>query len=337
MKVLLTGAFGNVGLSTLRELVRQGHTVRCFDLPTRANRRAAARCGAHEIVWGDIRRPEEVAAAVAGQEAVIHLVAIFPPHSEAHPDRAEAVNVGGTKHILAAIAACPQPPRLVYASSVAVFGHVHHRPPPRTVAETPQATDHYTAHKIACEGLVRASVGPWAILRLCAIVPVVLVGKDPRLMFREMFVVPPEQRVECVHTRDAGLALTNAVASAEVWGKTLLIGGGASCQMYGRDFIGRQLEVLGFGRFPESAFGTDPFHTDWVDSAESQRLLRYQRHSYEDYLAEFNHSLGLGRAAIRLTKPLLRWLMLKQSPYYGKRVAPNERPLRVGEAGEAEE
>jgi len=37
MNVLLTGAFGNVGLSTLEELLRQGHQVRCFDLKTRAN------------------------------------------------------------------------------------------------------------------------------------------------------------------------------------------------------------------------------------------------------------------------------------------------------------
>lgn len=32
MKVLLTGAFGNIGLQTLRELLAHGHTVRCFDV-----------------------------------------------------------------------------------------------------------------------------------------------------------------------------------------------------------------------------------------------------------------------------------------------------------------
>ena len=37
MNVLLTGSFGNIGRSTLGELVGAGHRVRCFDLPTRSN------------------------------------------------------------------------------------------------------------------------------------------------------------------------------------------------------------------------------------------------------------------------------------------------------------
>jgi UDP-glucose 4-epimerase len=319
MKVLLTGAFGNVGMSTLQELLRQGHVVRCFDLSTRANRRAAARCAAHEIHWGDIRSPEAVTAAVADQDAVIHLVAIFPPHSEAVPGRAEAVNVGGTKNVLAAIAASPRSPKLVYASSVAVYGHAHHRPPPRTVDEAIEPTDHYTAHKTECERLIRESEQQWAILRLCAIVPVVLAGKDPRLMFREMFAVPPDQRVECVHTHDAGYAFAAAVTSNEVWGKTLLIGGGPTCQMTGREFIGRTLDELGIGRFPDGAYSTDPFHTDWVDTEESQRLLGFQRRSFDDYLAELRASLGVQRSLITLIRPAMRWLVLKQSPYYGGR------------------
>ena len=66
MKVLLTGAFGNVGTSTLEELAERGHQVRCFDLQTKANRRTAKRfAGQMEVVWGDLRNPEAVADAVA--------------------------------------------------------------------------------------------------------------------------------------------------------------------------------------------------------------------------------------------------------------------------------
>src|SRR5690242_18426283 len=107
MKILLTGAFGNVGASTAQELLRQGHAVRALDLPTWANRRTARRSGIKDIVWGDMRQPEIVAAAVADREVVIHLAAIFPPHSEVAPARAEEVNVGGTRNLLAAIAAEP--------------------------------------------------------------------------------------------------------------------------------------------------------------------------------------------------------------------------------------
>jgi nucleoside-diphosphate-sugar epimerase len=43
MKVLITGAFGNVGSHSLRELLARGHTVRAFDVPTPANQKIARR------------------------------------------------------------------------------------------------------------------------------------------------------------------------------------------------------------------------------------------------------------------------------------------------------
>ena len=43
---------------------------------------------------------------------------------------------------------------------------------------------------------------------------------------------------------------------------------------------------------PEEAFGTTPFPTDWVDTAESQRLLDYQRRDLGDYIQEMVTLLG---------------------------------------------
>ncbi|MCL4505800.1 MAG: hypothetical protein M1434_07035 [Chloroflexi bacterium] len=72
MNVLLTGAFGNIGRSTLGELAGAGHRVRCFDLPTRSNLKVAEvfsrRYGDQlQTVWGDLRRPDDVSAAVRDQ------------------------------------------------------------------------------------------------------------------------------------------------------------------------------------------------------------------------------------------------------------------------------
>ena len=65
MKVLLTGAFGNVGSSALDELLERGHQVRCFDVKTRENVKAARKIkGKAEVFWGDLRHPEDVNAAV---------------------------------------------------------------------------------------------------------------------------------------------------------------------------------------------------------------------------------------------------------------------------------
>ena len=53
-----------------------------------------------------------------------------------------------------------------------------------------------------------------------------------------------------------------------------------------------------------------------MDTAESQRLLKYQRHSFQDFTGEIAGSLGPLRLAFRLLSPLIRWWMLRQSPYY---------------------
>ena len=326
MKVLLTGAFGNVGASALRELLQQGHHVRAFDVPTDANRKAARKFGgAFESVWGDIRRAGDVAAAARDREVVVHLAAIIPPPSELRPELARQVNVGGTQNILAAIKAQPKPPRLIYSSSVALFGRDQIPPRVRTAADPIVATDHYTAHKLECEKLIRASGLQWCILRLGAVVPVA-VG-DLGQTFRAMFECPLGDRIECVHSRDVGLAVANAVQSGEVWGKTLLIAGGPACQLQYREFFGGVLEAAGVGRLPEAAFSAEHFHTHWMDTAESQQLLHYQRFGYDQYLRDVRAAVGHGRTLIRLLRPLIRPWMLKQSPFYQTaRAAALEKP-----------
>ncbi|MEJ2212382.1 MAG: NAD(P)-dependent oxidoreductase [Anaerolineae bacterium] len=325
MNVLLTGAFGNIGTSTLDELLRQGHHVRCFDLPTPANRQAAQTArrlavGRVEVLWGDLRRYDDVLAAVEDQEVIIHLAFIIPKlsatgfESEDHPDWARDINVGGTRHLLRAAASrvpsAGSPPRFLFASSYHIYGRTHDQPPPRTVDDVPQPIEHYAHHKVECEAMIRASGLEWAILRLAASLPLAM-KMDPG-----MFDVPLDNRMEYVHTRDVGLAFANAVACPEVAGKVLHIGGGPRCQYLYREITGKVLAGMGLGPLPEDAFTTVPFPTDWLDTAESQRLLAYQRHTLDDYVQDMRAELGYRRYLARAFRPLVRTLLLKQSPYY---------------------
>lgn len=317
MKVLLTGAFGNIGQSTLAELVRKGHTVRCFDVPTRANRKAARRFqGQIEVMWGDLRRPEDVVAAVRDQEVVIHLAFIIPKLSitgfecEEHPEWAWEINVGGTRNLLEAMKAMAHPPRLIFASSYHIYGRTQDRPPPRKATDPVQPIEHYAYHKVECEAMIRASGLEWAILRLAATLPIAL-RLDPG-----MFDVPLFNRMEYVHTRDVGLAFANAVSHSDVWGKILLIGGGPRCQYTYGEIVRRVLESMGIGMLPEEAFTTMPFPTDWIDTTESQQLLQYQRHTLDDYIQDMLTQLGYRRYLIRVCRPLIRFMLLRQSPYY---------------------
>jgi short-subunit dehydrogenase len=293
--------------------------VKCFDLKTRANARKARKYkGRIEVVWGDLRRPADVASAVEGQDVVIHLAFIIPKLSatgvecEEQPEWAREINVGGTRNLLNAMNALPRPPKLVFSSSLHVFGRTQDQAPPRTVSDPVQPIEHYARHKIQCEHMVKASGLDWTILRFGAVLPLAL-RADPG-----MFDVPLNNRIEFVHTRDVGLALANAASSTEVWGKILLIGGGPDSQFRFGDMAERLLKAMGVGMLPEQAFGKTPFCTDWLDTTESQRILGYQKHRFEDYVKSMTAMMGFKRHLVRAFRPIVRFALLKKSPYYAQ-------------------
>jgi len=131
-KILLTGAFGNVGTSTLEELIKMdNHFIRCFDIPTKANKKKAKKFQQFknrvEIFWGDLRDHFEVEKAVEGIDVIIHLGAIIPPLANNRPELAEPINVGGTRNIITAIKKQTIQPKLIFSSSVATYGDVRYK------------------------------------------------------------------------------------------------------------------------------------------------------------------------------------------------------------------
>lgn len=60
--ILLTGSSGNVGLETLKELVKRQdkYSIRVFDLPTLRNKITLSKFKnlGVEILWGDLRDAE---------------------------------------------------------------------------------------------------------------------------------------------------------------------------------------------------------------------------------------------------------------------------------------
>jgi nucleoside-diphosphate-sugar epimerase len=314
LRILLTGAFGNIGIETLRELVRAGHRVRCFDLPSpRAKALAADFRDAAEIAWGDLSNREDVARAVAGQDAVIHDAAVIPPLSERRPELTQRVNVEGTRNVLSACEAQPSKPTLVFASSVTLFGHTQHLNPPRQAHESITPSDHYSHSKAACEQMIVASDLDWIILRFGAAPPPTPSRKDA-LGLEEFFAIDPDTRVEYLDSRDAGLAQARAVTCDEAVRKILLIGGGRSCQVRMRDLFDAMLNALGVGAFPDSAYGAEPYYTDWMDTEESQRLLQYQRYGFALYRDSLMSRMRRLRRVVRPLRWPVRRFMLLHSP-----------------------
>lgn len=315
MKVLITGAFGNIGWSTTQELIRRGHDVRCFDLKTRENLKFAKKLkGEAETVLGDLRNAEDVALVVQDREIVVHTAFVIPRlsstgvNSEEDPEWAREINVGGTKNLIQAIQAQPQPSKMLFTSSFHIYGNTQDQVPPRKISDHPEPVEHYAHHKVECERMVRESGLTWSIFRLAAALPLRLI-MDPG-----MFDVALDNRIEFVHTRDVGLAIANALEIEEAWGKVWHIGGGPACQLTQRELVMSVLGTVGLEMLPEEAFPSEPYPTDWLDTVESQRVLKFQRYTLQDYLRDLRARLGFKRFFVWLFGPIIRAWLLRKSP-----------------------
>jgi uncharacterized protein YbjT (DUF2867 family) len=94
MKVLVTGATGFVGPAIVRALVDAGHTVRVLE---REPGRSAGLPNQDAVV-GDMTDAASLRAAVEGQDAVVHLVAILA----GKPEEFERVMSQGTRDLVEA-------------------------------------------------------------------------------------------------------------------------------------------------------------------------------------------------------------------------------------------
>ncbi len=309
-RVLVTGACGLVGTATVARLRELGRDVVATDvLEAEGVRRA------------DLTDPAQVVALLAEvqPDVVVHLAAVIPPLCYARPALAEAVSVGATGHLVAAMAALPTAPRLVHASSVAVYGARNpHRHQGLLTADLPMApTELYGVHKAEAERIVRASSLEWVVLRLGGVLTVeqdVRLDVDP-IHFNSL--LPADGRIQTVDVRDVAEAFAVATM-ADVVGETLLIGGDETHRLRQSEISTRMSAAAGLRHgIPQGRPG-DPddestwFATDWMDTTRAQEALGFQRHSWPDMLAEIRRNAGPGFYVARVAAPAVRWHLRRQ-------------------------
>jgi len=322
VNVLITGAFGNLGLSTIKSLVNSDHQITCFDLPNRRNKRIFRKLSRKytiSVIWGNILDKASIALAIHNQDCIIHLVAITPPLSERLPDFAFKINVQGTRNIVEEVKKQNLTPRIIYVSSVTVYGPKHPDSPKITLDTPVNPTDIYSKTKVEVEKVIEASGLSWIILRLTA-VPALDLRSNIRM--EPIYSIPLEQKIEFLHTYDAGLAIAQSVDIALV-NRYFLIGGGKDNQFRNKEFLSKYFKILGLGKLPENiskvALSDDDwYYTHWMDTAESQGLLNYQKHSFEDFLNEFKNGKRILIFLITLFRPFIKILIKKNSPYSKK-------------------
>lgn len=325
-RVMLTGAFGNIGSLAIRELLLQGYTVVAFDKKTPVTSKNAKKFAdtGITIFWGDITNKQNIETALQGIDVVIHLAGIFPPLSENNPTLSQAVNVEGTRNLVEAMEKSTTAKHLVFASSIAVYGKQQGRiPPPLKSTDAVAPDDFYGKHKAECENIIQRSTLSWTIMRISACPPV-NIANMASFKGAPIFESHPESRVENVHPADAALAFVNAIACDAAIGKTLLLGGGVQNQVTINQMFNVMVTTIGLKPLPREVFQIKEaieFHGDWLDTEESQRLLKYQRHDIYQHYQDFWNSLGPAKYSLLLLKPLaplVFWGIKQSSPYYRK-------------------
>ncbi len=118
MRVFVTGAASPLGRAVVSALAKGDHRV--VGLVRRLSGVAQMRNLGAEPVMGDVRRSEELVKAMAGVDTVYHLASFFDFWTR-HPGAFDAVNVGGTKNIIAA-AIVAKARRVVVCSSALTIG-----------------------------------------------------------------------------------------------------------------------------------------------------------------------------------------------------------------------
>jgi nucleoside-diphosphate-sugar epimerase len=153
-RVLVTGGLGCVGSSLAHRLVAAGADVTLLDarLPHLGSNPANV-AGIRDdvtVVEGDVRDADLVAEHVRGSDVVYHCAAQNDRgYARDHPGEDVDINAKGTLNVLEAAAARESPPRVVFTSSLAVYGHVADPPVDESTPVDPM--DLYGAHKVAAE------------------------------------------------------------------------------------------------------------------------------------------------------------------------------------------
>jgi nucleoside-diphosphate-sugar epimerase len=186
VRIVVTGASGNVGTAVVEELTGRDEVTSVLGLCRRPHDWSPPRT---EWVWGDVADPAlDLAARLAGADVVIHLAWLFQPMRR--PETTWRANVLGTRRVVDAVVSAGVP-ALVVASSVGAYSP---RQDLRLVDESwpthgvPQAA--YSREKAYVERMLDDTEARHPDLRVVRMRPAFIFHRRASVQQRRLFLGP---------------------------------------------------------------------------------------------------------------------------------------------------
>lgn len=306
MIVAMTGATGNMGKETLREImdIKEVRYVRALILNTAEERKKARRLKKTykdriQFIFSSIDNISACKNLVKDASYVINMAAVIPPHSDKDPLSSFKCNNLGAATLVDAIKETAPRAKLIHISTVAFYGNRNELHPFCRVGDPLIVSpfDAYAKDKLQGERYVLDN-GPdfWVVLRQSAMLhPAIFKDNlSDGLMFHTTMNAP----LEWVSSRDSGYLirriierdLNNEIPS--FWKKIYNIGSGQESRRTGYDTFNDGFAMIGGTTekyFKPSWFASRNFHGAWFyDGDELEKLFSYQKDNVIDYWKEIS-------------------------------------------------
>ena len=327
LKLLITGAFGNIGKAVIEEAHKRHHQIIVFEIDNKKTRKTASKYQQKiaEVMFGDIRNVDDVKKAVAKSDAVIHLAAIIPPCSKKNRELTMAINFGGTVNLINAIKDPKREIPFIFASSASVMGPSQLQNRLVTRNDPLVVTGNYEESKINCEEYLKTEADNYLVFRLAGVLPAFSLSQltSSFSLLEELFDMHPDMRLEMVMAEDIATALVSGAEKLKEGttpkNQAYILGGGRQngWLLKGNEFISRLFGSMSLAVPDRKYFTPDinTYHLDWYDTTEAQREFEYQNHSFEDYLKRLKKTFRIFKLPIILLRKTILKRLVKMSPY----------------------
>ena len=322
---LLTGAAGKIGRYVIGALSRRGFEVVATDMTSKGVP-LDVRFEHCDLTSG---AAVDRLVGLVKPDVLVHCAAVVAPIAYVEPELAEAVNLGGTQHLIDAMKAHSPDGFVVFVSSYAAFGPCGPRDAVRRPTDPCYPDDNYGLQKLTAESWLSHSGLRQCSLRLGAVLDMQDLMPSHPCYRPFVFMVSLEQPEHGVDVRDVARAIASA-AAVQPDGHVLLIGGDDSWKLPARGLRRDIFGAIGLPLPPERAFRPNPdplrnegwFYESWMDTTHSEELLRFQRVTHDVFMRELRKLKKRQRVALAPLRPIVSRTMTLLSPYLGRNAMP---------------